>query len=266
MNLQPLSGTTIIAHNVLPHEKQSIGKLLNGFIFRKSSQVIVGATTESDKLDQFSPDINRKIVPHPAYDRFFKSGLLKKRPEIRKALGIKDNLTCFMHLGLVRKYKGLDILLEAFSLMKQKARLIVSGEFYDDFNKYKELVEFYKLQERVTLQNKYLSDDELSRMLIASDAVVLPYRDATQSGVAMAALACGSPVIASNVGALSDVLSNQSFGQLVEPGDPVLLAEKLDEFVIQGRTESIAEKRNRSELVQKRYSWKSLAKQLIEDC
>lgn len=137
------------------------------------------------------------------------------------------SLSCdFLIFGRIQKYKGIDLLLEAFVLVLQEfpnATLTVagSGSFWFDVND-------YGIPERnLRIINRFIPGDELAGLLEGSRVVVCPYRDATQSGVVMSAYAFHRPVIVTNVGALSQVVEDGKSGYVVEPNDAGALAEAM---------------------------------------
>jgi len=221
---------SIIVHNALPHEKEWVGRLLNPMLFRRADFLAAGAETQAHILSSLAPGVRCEIVGHPAYSQYDEKVGSLSREEARQKLGLEPGKPILMHLGLVRTYKGLDILLRAMSELKNgDITLHVAGEFYDDYSEYERLVEELDLKSRVTFDNRYLSDEELGLHLAAADALALPYRSATQSGVAMMALASGTPVIASRVGSLGEVVRGE-YGLLVPPEDATALAGAIDTF------------------------------------
>ncbi len=262
-HLKGIESVYIIAHNVLPHEHESIGRILNRFLYKKAQMVIVGASREACVLEEISPGTACLISPHPAYDRYLEFIDGADRREIRTAYGASDKDILFAHPGLVRKYKGLDILLSAYDQTEIKnCRLVVAGEFYDEPEPYFEQWSEMEKKASVSLENRYLDDEELAKLLFAADAVVLPFRSATQSGIAMAALAVGTPVIASSVGSLPDVLNDTRLGALVEAGNEENLAGALNRFADSFNSNELAKRDTISELTNKRFSWSSLASKL----
>jgi len=265
--IKPKNGTALFVHNALPHEKQWLGKLLNPLLFKSANKIWIGSKIEAKYLDILSPQTEYEVILHPVHDRFSRriEGLTKE--EAKKKIGQDPNSILFSHLGLVREYKGVDVLLEAFSKIKSKnAVLEVVGEFYDDKKKYDDIVENLNLDKNVKLTNKYITDDDMALHLRAADAVVLPYRNATQSGVAMIALACGTPVIASRVGMLAEVLEPGVYGDLVEPEDSDDLAGTIDRFIknntmdYKTRAEKIIKK-----MVDQFGDWKRYTNRIVEE-
>ncbi|MCB2198059.1 glycosyltransferase [bacterium] len=262
----PASAVDVIAHNVLPHEHGFVGRLLNPLLFKRATRVYVGARSEEKKLQILAPGVEAVFMPHPVYDRFSESPSYQKQAEAKKALGYRPDETLFFHLGLVRHYKGVDILLDALAHVKQPGiHLEVAGEFYEDAGGYASQLARLGLQDRVRLVNQYLSDDELALRLQAADGVILPYRHATQSGIAMAALAAGVPVIASRVGSLADVVAEGESGCLAQPGDPHDLTRAIVRFLQIGVDRWRMSRSQIAQSVRERYTWDALATKVARE-
>jgi glycosyltransferase involved in cell wall biosynthesis len=137
-----------------------------------------------------------------------------------------------LFFGYVRKYKGLDVLLNALALLRGQLdlALLVVGEFYDDERTYRDMIRRLELENTVTLRADYIPSEEVKYYFSAADAVVLPYTSATQSGIAQIAYNFDLPVIASNIGGLPEVVRDGETGLLVPPNDPRALAGKILEY------------------------------------
>jgi len=256
----------VIAHNVLPHEHGIVGRLLNPFLFRHADRIYVGAKAEEGRLRDLVPGADAIFTPHPVYDRFSDEITLERQAEAKRELGYDPDTILLMHLGLVRRYKGVDILLDAFSRLEQdNLRLEIAGEFYDDPSSYLRQVRTLQLEDRVRLVNQYLSDQEMAVRLRAADAVVLPYRHATQSGVAMAALAAGVPVIASRVGSLADVVDEGELGCLCEPESVSDLVGAILRFLRIGIDRWRLGRREIARQTRERYTWSALADRIVRE-
>ena len=125
-----------------------------------------------------------------------------------------------LFFGYVRKYKGLDILIEAMPDILRffpEAKLLIVGEFYDDPKDYTNRVMSLGIKDKVTIVNKFVPNEDVGSYYIASDLVVLPYRSATQSGILNVAYGFLKPVLATRVGGLSEFMLEDKTGILVEP-------------------------------------------------
>ncbi|HSE97396.1 MAG TPA: glycosyltransferase, partial [Blastocatellia bacterium] len=137
-----------------------------------------------------------------------------------------------LFFGIVRKYKGLDVLLRAMPsvLSALECRLIIAGEFYDPVAKYCKLIDDLGIAEYVELQDRYVPNEEVPALFEKADVLVLPYLSATQSGVARIALSNSLPIIAARTGGLAEIVSDGINGLLFPPGDSEALAALLTDY------------------------------------
>jgi glycosyltransferase involved in cell wall biosynthesis len=173
-------------------------------------------------------------VPHPS-----EPVLLVPRAEARARLGLPQGAPVFLFSGLLRPYKGWDVLLEAFATLRRAvpdAVLLLAGEPWGEAK----LLESRPVPSGVRLFLRFLPADERGLLFDACDAVVCPYRHATGSGIAADAVSHGRPVIGSDVPGLAVVIEEGVSGLLVPPGDAGALAAALLRFVREGLAERLA--------------------------
>lgn len=248
-----------ICHNIIPHEKRlgdiSLTKL---FLNKMEYFILLSKEVEKDLL-KFISKPKAKVLPHPVYSRF---GETVDKLEAKNYLKLA-NENYLLFFGFVRDYKGLDILIEAFEYLKDnlKIKLIVAGEFYDDEKKYFDLIDKYRLKDRIILFNKFIPTDDVKYYFAASDAVVLPYRNATQSGIVQMAVNFSKPVIASNVGGIGEVIVDNETGFIVEKENATELAKAIIKFYKEDKLELFT--KNISNLKEK-YSWKFFVNGIYE--
>ncbi len=152
----------------------------------------------------------------------------KKAVRRRMDVGPEERLALF--LGLIRPYKGVDVLLEAFARLPETSqwRLVVAGEPWGGLGRnLAAQVETLHLGDRVRLKFGWIPEAEVDQLLSAADILVLPYRSGTQSAVAPMALSRGLPVLSTDIGGLGEVIQDGVSGLLVEPGSPEALADAL---------------------------------------
>lgn len=230
-----------LIHNMIPHEKSILDKMfppyfvkaMDGFVALSKSVLNDIATVDK----QNKP---RVFTPHPLYDHF---GEIVSRDEAIRHLNLDPNYRYFLFFGLVRAYKGLDLLIDAFAdarLKKFPVKLIVAGEFYEDPKPFLEQIEKYGLQDSVIIQNQYISDDDVKYYFNTSDIVVQPYKSATQSGVTQIAYHFEKPMLVTNVGGLGEIIPNGIAGYVVEP-NPSSIADALVDFCENDRCEKFVE-------------------------
>jgi glycosyltransferase involved in cell wall biosynthesis len=135
-----------------------------------------------------------------------------------------------LFFGIVRPYKGLDVLLRALARTPPHVTLTVAGEFWGGTAETQDLITGLGLAKRVTLRPGYLPAREIPALFAAADALVLPYREATASQNVLLAFCFGVPVVATTAGALAEAVRDGVDGLTCAPGDVEDLARVLNEF------------------------------------
>lgn len=244
-----------LIHNMIPHEKSLLDKLLPPYFVKAMDGFV--ALSKSVLDDIASLDRHNKprvFAPHPLYDHF---GEIMDRAEAVKHLNLDPNYRYFLFFGLVRAYKGLDLLIDAFAderLRKYPMKLLVAGEFYDDPKPYLEQIKKHDLKDFVIIENQYIKDDDVKYYFNSSEMVVQPYKSATQSGVTQIAYHFEKPMLVTNVGGLGEIIPNGKVGYVVEP-NPSAIADALVDFCENDRYDMFVEG-VRDE--KKKYQWSNM--------
>jgi glycosyltransferase involved in cell wall biosynthesis len=209
-------------HNVFPHESMPLALPLIHYALGTADAFVAFSKHNQALLREFFPDKRAFHTPLPAPFTF---------PTRSARTG-----TMILFFGIVRPYKGLDVLLQAMPIVLRevKCTLIIAGEFYEALDKYTGLIRKLGLEPVVEVNDRYIPNEEIAGFLDRADVLVLPYRSATQSGVLRMALASALPVVASDVGAFADEVQNDVNGLLVRPADPASLACALVRYFKQG--------------------------------
>ena len=219
-----------LVHNRIPHEPNILDKLFapsfvqsqDGFV--ALSESVVG---DIDRLDKTGKP--KTFSPHPIYDHY---GERMTKKEACKALGLPEAKAYMLFFGLVRAYKGLDLLLDAFGMVKDRLpdlQLIIAGEFYEDEDKYRKQIADLGLTERVIIKNEFVPDGDLRKYFGAADLIVQPYKTATQSGVTQIAYHFERPMLVTNVGGLAEIVPDGKVGYVC-PVDEHAIAQALVRF------------------------------------
>ena len=176
------------------------------------------STKVLNDLRSFEKNKPAKEVKHPLYDNFGEAVL---KSTAKNQLGIDVNQPIVLFFGFIRKYKGLDLLLDAISLLKQKGqlnfKLLVAGEYYEESAFYLNKIKDLGIENDVIQRTEFIPDSEVRYYLSASDLVVQTYRNATQSGVTPLAYHFEKPMIVTNVGGLPSLVPHNKVGLVCEP-------------------------------------------------
>jgi glycosyltransferase involved in cell wall biosynthesis len=258
--------TNIIAitDNVLPHEKRPGDIPFTKYFLKACDAFITMSDSVMADLRRFEKTKTARRVIHPLYDNF--GGIISKdsaRKHLREKgllnIGPEDKIILFF--GFIRKYKGLDILLTAMNepgVRDAGIRLLVAGEFYEDKNQYLRLIEKLNIAGQLILKTDFIPDAEVQYYLCAADAVIQPYRHATQSGVTPLAYHFEKPMIVSNAGSFAEQVLHEKTG-LVTDAEPTALAEAILRFYELGEESFIPHLREEK----KKYSWKNLVNTIL---
>lgn len=249
--------TVALVHNLLPHEHKPGDR----FFARSFCRSMDAFATLSDAV---SADISgfagaKPIVcrPHPVYDNF---GQNVTKDEACAKLGLDPKDKILLSFGLIRDYKGLDWLIEAFASLpdRHSLKLVVAGEFYSDPEKYHGLARSLGVDEEIIWRTEFVPDSEVKYYFCAADMVVQPYKTATQSGVTQIAYHFGRPMTVTDVGGLGEVVPDGVCGYVAEPSaEGVAKALKRYLSELPDFSEGLAEQK-------KKYSWESLTKAILE--
>ena len=249
-----------IADNIFPHEKRTGDKIFTKYFLKPIDGFITMSQKVLADLHLFAKTKPAQFVPHPLYDNF---GEKINKTEARKKLGINADDKVILFFGFIRKYKGLDTLLEAMKILKKDTsssniKLLIAGEFYEDEKNYHQLLNDPAIKDNLILHTNFISDSEVKYYLCAADCVVQPYRHATQSGVTPLAYHFEIPMIVTNVGGLPSLVPDKKVGLIAE-ANAESLAEKIAEYFSLGENYFLPYLREEK----KKYSWKAMTEAIL---
>ena len=250
-----------IADNIFPHEKRFGDKAFTKYFLKPVDGFITMSEKVLQDLHQFAKGKPAQFVPHPLYDNF---GEKINKEEARKKLNIDTDDRVILFFGFIRKYKGLDILLQAMKLLKQipsvqNIKLLIAGEFYEDAANYTALLNNDAIKDNLIIHTEFIPDSMVKYYLCAADCVVQPYRNATQSGVTPLAYHFEIPMIVTNVGGLPSLVPDKKVGLVAEP-NAESIAEKVKEYFDLGEEFFLPHLREEK----KKYSWEIMVKKILE--
>ena len=245
-----------LVHNMIPHEPSLLDKLFAPFYVRSTDGFVALSDSVVQDINRFDKDNKPKTsYPHPIYDHY---GDPMIKQEACQALNLDPNNQYMLFFGLVRAYKGLDLLLDAFGQVKDQLpnlQLIIAGEFYEDEDKYRTQIANNQLTDRVIIRNEFIADADLRTYFGAADLIVQPYKSATQSGVTQVAFHFEKPMLVTNVGGLGEIVHDRKMGYAVAPQADAI-AEAIADYYTHDRQADYTEYLI---LQKENYSWEKLA-------
>ena len=240
-----------IIDNIIPHEKRPGDFALAKYWVKSVHGFIAMSRSVLDDLNKFDKEKPKLYCPHPLYDNF---GKIIEKQYARKLLNFDENGKYILFFGFIRDYKGLDLLLEAMAdtrIRDAEIKLIVAGEFYTDSKPYYDIIEKHQLQDFIILATGFIPDHDVAKYFCASDIVVQPYKDATQSGVTQIAYHFNKPMITTDVGGLAEIVPHEKVGYVIKP-DIGELAGAISKFYAEGKEAEFTE----NVIIEKqKYSW-----------
>jgi glycosyltransferase involved in cell wall biosynthesis len=248
-----------ILDNVIPHEPRFFDTPLTKYFLKGSTGCITLCEAVGEDLKKIWPRATHKAIQHPLYSHF---GEKKDRIEMEKKLKLEHGKKNILFFGLIRHYKGLDILLEAFAKLPEDYQLIVAGEPYGSMDGYEEIITRNSLEKRVFIFPKYIKDSEVSEYFSVADVVAMPYRSATQSGVSSVSYHFEVPLIVTDVGGLQETIGDRGTGLVA----PKCCPEDVHKAIIK-YFDSEDIRKNCIENIRKekeRLSWSSFCNQLLD--
>ena len=220
-----------LIHHIMPHEGSLLDKWLTPFFVKSMDGFVTLSKSVMDEVAKLDKQAKPKAwAPHPIYDHY---GPKEPRETALERLGLDQDFRYMLFFGVVRAYKGLDWLLEAFADERLRAyllKLIVAGEFYDDEAPYLEQMKSLGLQDKIIIVNQFVPDDQVKDYFNACDIVVQPYKSATQSGVTQVAYHFEKPMLVTNVGGLDEIVPNGKVGYAVDPNHQSIADALVDFF------------------------------------
>ena len=250
--------TVTIVHNFKPHESRIGDKQLNKYLTNRTDILTCLSASVKREIEKSVADKPIIQLFHPIYDHY---GAPLSQEVAKTKLGWDEDTKYLLFFGLVRAYKGVDTLLDALTILKTKEnyKLVIAGEFYEDEKKYLKQIAKNKLEDRIIIRNEYIPNEDVPLLFCGSDAIVLPYKTATQSGVVPIALHFDRPVIVTKVGSLSPMIEKHKIGLIAE-SNTSSIAEKLEDF-LEGKEKLKSDFEN----IKDELSWQSFFESFMEN-
>ena len=216
-----------ILDNVVPHERRFFDTPLTRYFLKGSDGHVTLCEAVAKDLLRLKPDARYEVIQHPLYSHF---GERKPREEAERKLGLLPGKKNILFFGLIRDYKGLDILINAFNGLDDSYQLIIAGEPYGSFEKYRTAIGASPLKDNTRTFLKYIKDSEVTDFFSVADVTVLPYRSATQSGISSVSYHFEVPMIVTAVGGLKETIGDAGTGLVAEECTPEAIRAEIGRY------------------------------------
>lgn len=248
-----------LCDNIIPHEKRFGDVALTRYFLRPMDGFITMSRTVYEELNSFStkPKIYQ---PHPINIQFENKVNVQ---EARRKLGFDIDGKYLLFFGLVRKYKGLDIMIEVLShplMVDLNIKLLVVGEFYDDISIYEKLIEKFNVQDRILITNKFIPTSDVKFYFSAADLITQTYHTASQSGVTQIAYQFDRPVLVTNVGGLSEYVVEGKTGYVTSKN----IDDIAERIAFHFNENSMADMESHISIEKEKYSWPAFVQSTID--
>jgi glycosyltransferase involved in cell wall biosynthesis len=247
-----------ILDNIIPHEHRIGDRCLTQYFVNSVDAFIAMSDSVYNDLSVFDQTKPRLLNPHPLFDNY---GACIPKAEAIRQLNLNPAKKYLLFFGLIRDYKGLDILLKAMATDKLRhsdIQLIVAGEYYSNKEEYEKLIRDLNLQDKVELHTRFIPDNEVVHYFCAADMVVQPYKHATQSGVTQICYHFNKPMLVTNVGGLPEIVPDNKVGFVVEPNEEEV-AKAVLRFYNENKEPEFLQN---IEDEKKKYSWKAMVEKV----
>jgi len=254
--------TRVVAllHNLIPHESRPGDKFFSRYFIGSVDAAVSLSKSVLEDIKVFNAQLPAVFSPHPLYDNF---GQPVSREEACAHLGLDPSHHYLLFFGLIRDYKGLDWLLEAFAKVRDAStadlpKLLIAGEFYTDGAKYHEQADRLGISDHLLWRSEFIPDSEVRYFFSAADLVVQPYKTATQSGVTQIAYHFEKPMLVTRVGGLPEIVPDGKVGYSVQP-DVESIADAIIDFISRRPdfSQGIRDEKQR-------YSWSVMTRNILK--
>jgi glycosyltransferase involved in cell wall biosynthesis len=250
-----------IIHNLIPHEKRFFDSFFNRIFVKSFDGFIVLSESVKKDLLAIDPAAKHCLLKHPCYNLF---GEKIARKEAAAALGLDPTKKILLFFGLIRNYKGLDLLLQAFSNLNKEFILLIAGEVYGDEITYTNLIAKSK-NKNIHFVNQFIDEQYVKLYFSVADLCVLPYKSATQSGIQALANSFCLPVLISNVGGLAEDIVDEKNGFILHDINPLAIQNKIEEIFNENKLIQVEENLKIENLLLND-TWTKFSDSLIQFC
>ncbi|MGD1044802.1 MAG: glycosyltransferase [Bacteroidota bacterium] len=231
----------IIAENVISHEGRWIDVFLTKIALQTADRFLVLSKVVEEGIKKLYPQIKVFRSSLPIYDCYQTPEHLTQQ-QAQQQLGLEGK-NVLLFFGYIRQYKGLMNIIEALPLIRKQvsnAHLLVVGEFYDNLQPYFDTIKRLDLGNDITIINEYVANEAVHLYFTAANLAVLPYNEATQSGILSIAYGFAKPVVVTDVGGLAELVDDDKTGFIIPPHDNTKLADSIIRYFKENREQDFS--------------------------
>jgi glycosyltransferase involved in cell wall biosynthesis len=231
----------IIAENVISHEGRWIDVLLTKIALQTADRFLVLSKVVEEGIKKLYPQKKVFRSSLPIYD-CYQTPMQLTQQQAQQQLGLAGK-NVLLFFGYIRKYKGLMNLIEALPLIHKQVsniHLLVVGEFYDNPQSYLDAIQRLNIDNNITIINEYVANEAVHLYFTAANLAVLPYNEATQSGILSIAYGFAKPVVITDVGGLAELVDDGKTGFIVPPNDIRKLADSVIRYFKENREQDFS--------------------------
>ncbi len=252
----------VTIHDILPFNQKFYDVYFHKKVYGLADNIILQAENNKERFKELFPEYYSKCKMIPLGHILDYADILEKE-KAREKFEIPNDKFVFLFFGQIKKVKGVDVLLKAyaeFCKTHENTLLVIAGKVWkDNFSQYQAIIDENKIEHKVRTDIKFIPDDDVKYYYSACDCCVLPYLDVYQSGVIQLCYAYKKPVIASNIGALREIVKDGDTGYLCEVNDVNSLCKAMNKIVSLDEIALNAMGKEGYNYVKEKYSWDNIA-------
>ena len=252
----------VTIHDILPFNQKFYDVYFHKKVYGLADNIILQAENNKERFKELFPEYYSKCKMIPLGHILDYADILEKEKS-REKFEIPNDKFVFLFFGQIKKVKGVDVLLKAyaeFCKTHENTLLVIAGKVWkDNFSQYQAIIDENKIEHKVRTDIKFIPDDDVKYYYSACDCCVLPYLDVYQSGVIQLCYAYKKPVIASNIGALREIVKDGDTGYLCEVNDVNSLCKAMNKIVSLDEIALNAMGKEGYNYVKEKYSWDNIA-------
>jgi glycosyltransferase involved in cell wall biosynthesis len=248
-----------LIHNLTPHEKRFFDGVFNRYFLGGYDGFVLLSDAVRSEVLNMKPNAQTLVLKHPSYQQF---GSKMDKMRAREILNLDPRKKTLLFFGLIRDYKGLDLLLKAYSKLDDSFQLLIAGEVYGDRNGYDKLI-LQSKNKHISFVDQFIPTEEVNIYFSAADLCILPYKTATQSGIKAMCDVFHLPVLVSRAGGLHEEISENETGFVMRSASDGTFAEQIVEIFSDSRLENVAQN-VQNQLRNKENEWDEFADSVLK--